>query len=219
MSIKVNIKIFAFALLFYLTKQIEIYAMFMIFAVVHELGHLLCGILLGLKPKSLKIMPLGLCVEFKTQIEEHTSKTKNCNKLAIKKILIALAGPMVNLCIAFGLYIIKANVENLIYCNLLIAIFNLLPIYPLDGGRILKNMFVIKKGKKKAINSTYIISNLTVILITAISSIAIYYYKNIAILFIVVYLWIIVLRENRNYKISNKAYRMIELNSKKLKVT
>ena len=97
MSVKVNIKIFAFLLLFYLTKQIEIYAMFMVFAMVHELGHLLFGILLGLKPKSLKIMPLGLCIEFKTELEDYNNKFKRTNKLAIKKMVIAMAGPFVNL--------------------------------------------------------------------------------------------------------------------------
>ena len=217
MSIKVNIKIFAFALLFYLTKQIEIYAMFMLFALVHELGHLLCGIMLGLKPKTLRIMPLGLCVEFKTELEDYNIKVKRSNKLTIKKIIIAMSGPMVNLLIAFALYIINVNAENVIYCNFLIAIFNLLPIYPLDGGRILKNFFKLQKGKRRAIEDTYIISNLVVVLITAISSIAIYYYENIAIFLIVMYLWGILLKENKRYKISHKAYRMIELasNSKK----
>lgn len=58
MTINVNLKIFLFALIFYLTKQIEIYVILMLFALVHEIGHLICGIMLGLKPKSLKIMPL-----------------------------------------------------------------------------------------------------------------------------------------------------------------
>ena len=217
MSIKINIKIFAFALLFYLTKQIEIYAMFMLFALVHELGHLFCGIILGLKPKTLKIMPLGLCIEFKTELEDYNTKVKKSNKLTIKKMIIAMAGPIVNLLIALTLFIININLEDVIYCNLLIAIFNLLPIYPLDGGRILKNFLKFQKGKKRAIEYTYIISNLVVVIITAISSIAIYYYKNIAIFLIVMYLWGILLKENRRYKISHKAYRMIELatNSKK----
>lgn len=44
MSIKVDLKIFLFAVLFWLTKQIEIYASLMLFAFVHELGHLVCGL-------------------------------------------------------------------------------------------------------------------------------------------------------------------------------
>ncbi len=40
MSIKIDLKIFLFVILFWLTSQIEIYAILMIFALIHELGHL-----------------------------------------------------------------------------------------------------------------------------------------------------------------------------------
>ena len=56
MSVKIDLKIFLFAIIFYFTKQIKIYALLMILALVHELGHLVCGICLGLKLKSIKIM-------------------------------------------------------------------------------------------------------------------------------------------------------------------
>ncbi len=204
---KVNIQIFAFALIFYFTRQIEIYTMFMAFALIHELAHLVCGMLLGLKPKTLKIMPLGLCIEFKAELEDYS--------ISIKKIIIAIAGPLTNLIIAVILYCINnVNVSNIIYCNLLIAIFNMLPVYPLDGGRILKDVLKINYGRKKSNEIMHVISNLVVILITAISSIAIYYYQNVAILFIIVYLWVLILKENREYKISSQAYRIIEMTKK-----
>lgn len=41
MQIKINLKIFIFLILFILTNQIEIYGILMLFATVHELGHLL----------------------------------------------------------------------------------------------------------------------------------------------------------------------------------
>lgn len=41
MQIKVNLKIFIFLILFILTNQVEIYGLLMLFATVHELGHLL----------------------------------------------------------------------------------------------------------------------------------------------------------------------------------
>ena len=105
MSIKINIKIFALILLFYLTKQIEIYAVFMIFTMIHECAHLLCGMLLGLKPQALKIMPLGVCIEFKTKPEDYNHKVKRANKLVVKKLMIALAGPIANFAIAILCYI------------------------------------------------------------------------------------------------------------------
>ena len=40
MRFRIDLKIFVFLILFYLTKQIEIYAMVMFFCIIHELGHL-----------------------------------------------------------------------------------------------------------------------------------------------------------------------------------
>ena len=42
------------------------------------------------------------------------------------------------------------NMENIFYANILICVFNLLPIYPLDGGRILNSVFNIKIGVKES---------------------------------------------------------------------
>jgi len=72
--------------------------------------------------------------------------------LEIKKVLIALAGPLVNLLIIFMTSKLNityiAQKETIIYSNLLILIFNLLPIYPLDGGRILKGILHMILRKK-----------------------------------------------------------------------
>lgn len=215
MNIKISIKIFALLVLFYITKQIEIYAMFMIFTMIHEGAHLLCGVLLGLKPQSLRIMPLGLCIQFRTKPEDYNQKVKRGNRLVIKKLIIALAGPIINFMIAILFYIQNIHIFNIsseyiIYVNLLIGIFNLLPIYPLDGGRILKNGICIYEGKAKAAKYTNMISNIVLILITAIGSITILFYQNIAIFFIIIYLWVIVIRENKRYNLKSKIYRIIE---------
>ena len=61
------------------TNQFEIYSLTMIFALLHELGHLLCGVALGFKVKCLKITPLGFSVEFYTNIEEYNIKIKKQN--------------------------------------------------------------------------------------------------------------------------------------------
>lgn len=209
MNIKINLKIFLFAIIFYFTKQIHIYALLMLFAFCHEMGHLICGILMGLKPKSLKIMPMGLSIEF----EIYSKNIKE--KLQKKKIYIALAGPITNIIIMIITIIFGKNIDTIlyqeiIYSNLLIAIFNLLPIYPLDGGRILKEVIHIIKGRKRAIELTNYISNTSMVLLTFASSIAIYYYKNIAILFIIAYLWLMIFIENKRYNLKKRIYKIIE---------
>ena len=67
--------------------------------------------------------------------------------IEMKKMCIAVAGPLVNIVIACLVNLININIEMkelIMYVNILIAIFNLLPIYPLDGGRILKSILHIK---------------------------------------------------------------------------
>lgn len=214
MTINVNLKIFLFAILFYFTKQIEIYALLMFFAFIHEMGHLICGLLLGLKPKSLKIMPLGICIEFSVIYKDYNKKIKNGNVLNIKKMILALAGPITNiliivLCIFTKDYISEIY-KQVIYANLLIAIFNLIPIYPLDGGRVLKELIHIIQGKKKSIEYINFISNACTILLTMVASIGIYYYKNIAIVLIIGYLWILTITENKKYNMKKRIYKIIE---------
>lgn len=215
MTIKINLKIFLFAIIFYITKQIHMYAMIMIFAFLHEMGHLICGILMGLKPKSLKIMPMGLSVEFEILPEEYNKKIAKANKLQFRKLLIAIAGPITNIIISMVVTIFKNYINNevysgIIYSNILIAVFNLLPIYPLDGARILKSIFYILKGRKKSEELINYISNVSVIILTMMSSVAIYYYKNIAVLFIIMYLWAIVIIENRKYNLRKRIDKIIE---------
>jgi len=209
MQIKINLQIFLFIVVFVLTHQIEIYAWIMLFAFIHELGHMLAGVALKLKPKSLSFMPFGISVTF--EIYEYKKL------IEIKKILIAIAGPLINLiicAIASILHINSETKELIIYSNILIALFNLLPLYPLDGGRILKGIIKIKYKKKKADKAVNKISNVLIILLTAISSVGILYLKNLAILFIVIYLWIIVINENKKYNIKLKVYNTLAKNDK-----
>ena len=205
MRFRIDLKIFIFVILFYFTRQIELYAMIMIFALIHELGHLLAGILLGMKPEKLEIMPFGVAISFKIGVEEYNKKIKKGNKLEIKKILVALAGPITNFIII--LVTLNLNIEivkslSIIYTNFLIMIFNLLPIYPLDGGRILKGILHINLGKMKAEEYINNISIITAIIITAISSILILYMKNISIFLIDMYIWYLVMKEKFKYMLN-----------------
>jgi len=211
MNIKLNLNIFLFLLLFFLTGQLEIYALVMIFALIHELAHLICGILLGFKVDTLNIMPLGFSIEFKPIIEDYNKKILKSNILTIKKIIIALAGPLINLLIVILGNIFNVD-RNIIYSNLLLLIFNLIPIYPLDGGRILKNLFKIIYGNRKANKYINIVTNIFAIILTMLSSILILIYKNIAILAILIVIWGMTIKENNKYNTYNKIYKTIDKN-------
>ena len=218
MRIRIDLKIFVFIVLFYLTKQIEIYAMLMIFALLHECGHLIAGLIMGFKPEKINVMPIGLAISFKIPIENYNKKIEKSNILSIKKIIIALAGPIINILIALVVIFMSFGFNdvqrlNIIYANVIICIFNLLPIYPLDGGRILKQFIKIKKGVIDSLQYTYIIQNVLMIILTFTASIAIYYLENISILLIIMYLWILVLNENKKYSVRKRIYNCIKENT------
>ena len=65
MHVKLDLKIILVLLIFFLTDQIEMYLLFMFFAILHELGHLIMGLLLGFKPKGIKLIPMGVSICFK----------------------------------------------------------------------------------------------------------------------------------------------------------
>ena len=148
-----------------------------------------------MKPEKLEIMPLGISVSFRSYNTNQEEKILN-----IKEILIALAGPVTSLILAIinlkiDFKIISQNYA--VYSNLLILFFNLIPIYPLDGGRILKGILNTRLSGRKTNYLINKISYITMIILTVVSSIAVYYYQNIAIFFICIFLWIVTLREKK----------------------
>ncbi len=217
MQIKVDLKIFIAILIFLLTEQLNIYIVFMLFAIIHELGHILTGIILGFKPKNIEVLPIGISACFYMQCDDYNKKINYANRFVLKKVIISCAGPITNFIIAIIFYFFDFSIFNIsrefiIYTNLIIGIFNLIPIYPLDGGRIIKNILHIKIGLKKSYKYTKIIANLSIIILTIFSSMAILYLKNISIVLILIYLWGIVIIQNKKYESKMNIYKMLEKN-------
>lgn len=206
MRVKIDLMIALFLVLFAFTSQLDIYLVLMIFALIHELGHLCAGIILGYRPKEIKINPLG----FKMELDEKNENNINAREASIKRAIIAIAGPITNLIIIFiiiflsninlemqNFKIMNITIQDIIYANMLIGIFNLIPIYPLDGGRAIKEILYLTIGFKKSYKSTYLISKTTIIFLTVLASIGVLFIHNISIVLIVAYLWIIMIAEGR----------------------
>jgi len=198
---KVDFKIFFILLLYILTQKVDIFAITFVFIILHEIGHIISGILLGLKINKLELNIAGISLEFKNYGKERK----------INNIIIDLAGPVINLLSAIiGLWI---QSEIIIYVNAMLFIINMLPIYPLDGGRILKNILLYKNTYKQTIKMIETISKYTLIILSIFASILILSFKNISIFVLIIYLWGIYIKERHKNKIIKRVYQTIENNT------
>jgi Zn-dependent protease/CBS domain-containing protein len=118
--------------------------------VIHEVGHSLIARRFGKEARSITLLPIGGMAE----IEEIPRKP-------MQEIAISLVGPMINLVIAGLLYLLAGSqvgvslpdlspesadafVSGLIGVNIMLAVFNLIPAFPMDGGRVLRGILAVK---------------------------------------------------------------------------
>jgi Zn-dependent protease len=142
--------------------------------VIHELAHALGALHSGRTARAVVLLPIGGV----TLMDETSSDTPN----ASREVRIAAFGPLANLLIAFvGASIILAFAPGLglmsrpwihsghllrsaIWINGLLGVVNLLPAYPLDGGRILRAIFLRSmdpvRATRRAVNITNVIAML-----------------------------------------------------------
>lgn len=130
----------------------------LLFSSLHEIGHIAALMLVGGKVSRLTLSFYGLALKYDTKLSN------------IREIIVILFGPLVNLI----LYIILKDDINLILFAL-----NILPIYPLDGGRIIKILLP---------DASRIISIVSLIIVTVFSVYLIIVYHSFSMILISVYL-------------------------------
>jgi stage IV sporulation protein FB len=117
----------------YLTEALLVYGA----ALLHEIAHAVVACSYGLKIEEIELLPFGGVARIK-DLDLSTWDPKT-------EVAVALAGPVENLVLAGAAWILAGyGVWNIslaglfLQANLAVAAFNLLPAWPLDGGRILR---------------------------------------------------------------------------------
>lgn len=162
------------------------FALPLIFAVVmHEGGHLLVMWILDCSPKRVRLVPAALEI----------TAAFGCSRK--KEIAVALAGPAVNLVLFFTLwfnFLAYKGEQTLIYAliNLLICIFNMLPVTGLDGGTVLFSLLARRKTPERAALIMRVINlSLAAVLISAAVYLCFHGKVNISLFITALYLIVI----------------------------
>ena len=110
---------------------------------LHELGHSLMAATYGISTRHITLYPFGGIAAIESEPNP-----------GLEEFFIALAGPAVNFILA-GLLapalLINLQVFSiLVGINLAMGIFNLIPAFPMDGGRILRSALMTRFGKRRS---------------------------------------------------------------------
>lgn len=124
---------------------------------LHEFGHALTAARYGVKTKDITLLPIG-----------GVARLEKMPELPIQEFYVAIMGPMVNVIIVVLLWILiqlgkgfpiafdfedfgeNGFLVNLGFVNLSLIVFNLIPAFPMDGGRVLRSLLAMKWSREKA---------------------------------------------------------------------
>lgn len=177
--VRLDYSFFVMLILFIFLDDLMWYLWYLVFIVAHELCHLAVARKLGYLPKCLKLSAFGASLEGFDDF------------LLEDEIKIVLAGPFFNLVVVILVYLSFwfypesfCYLNDILLVNQSILIFNLLPIFPLDAGRLVLCFLSRKKSRREAVKIIKHISFILILLMFVFSMVSFFFYFNFSIGFV-----------------------------------
>lgn len=197
------------ALAILLFDSIQNFVIYFIVVALHELAHALVAKKLGYKLNNFYIMPYGACLNYKDNIFSSNDE-----------FYISIAGPAVNvflclLCMAVW-WLFPASYYYLDYfcfCNLMLASFNLLPCFPLDGGRVFVSLLSKKIDRERAYKISLLFNYILSCTLIVLFIISMFNEINFSYIFIAIFLFAGTISPN---KYTNYQYMSLKSNRNSL---
>ncbi len=116
-----------------------------LFSILHEAGHLLAIVLCGEKPDTVRFGIFGMTIIRKNDITQDYKK----------EFITAVSGPMMNFFLLFVFVLLYAFYSKDVFLemaaiNLIIGLFNIMPVFSLDGGRALESLLLERLPSEKS---------------------------------------------------------------------